>query len=665
MNQGTGSWHLMLSAVSNPQVSPELLIGEADFVRSLARRLLADPAAAEDVAQVALLNTLERPPNVASVRFWLIRLVRNLVGQHRRHEERRRRREHLAAQTEQIPSTAEVIEREAIRSEIVRAVLELDDIYRTTILLRYFGGKSAPEAATILAVPLDTVRTREKRALQRLRSKLERRFKGSPALGVALANLVRSPRLSPFEGIKSLSLLRQQGCIAMTATSKALGAGLILVATTLCGVLFLLERNRPKEEEARRPVSDAAPPAVTYGRSASLREPLDGPEENPLPAAPALEAVVEPAVDASVSTGDLLVRVAWSDQSPAQNVVVRIPDFMHNGIGALASVTDAAGLCTFTAVHPGRIQVTVDRAEFPQFVTLHAGQQAEVDVVLRDGVDVDGVVVDARDIPVANAEIWISTPTGDGFQIAETTLDGTFALRSCVPNRMIWARAEGYAPSLCRPLPSEKRVSVTLSLQGGGAAVSGVVRDPDGSPVGAALVIIDGRDMRRREKMRLPSGEEIIQLNPGPTTTRTDENGRFSIAGLTPGTIPIGVVASRHAPWRGAIDCDAGKSATMQIQLEAGFTLRGTLKDAAGHPVAGRVFALTSCLQLSPTVWSEGDGLFEITGLPPGRVQLVAEAPSGVAAEDLTGARGEELTWDPTLRPGPTPMTEEPRPWGR
>ena len=145
---------------------PELLLGHADFVRALARSLLADPGAADDVAQEALVKGLEQPPTaVNSLRSWLARVVRNLALQHRRGDARRSGRETSVARTEHVPSTADVIEREAVRTNVVRAVLALEEPYRTVVLLRFYESRPPREIAATLKVPVATVHTRTKRAL--------------------------------------------------------------------------------------------------------------------------------------------------------------------------------------------------------------------------------------------------------------------------------------------------------------------------------------------------------------------------------------------------------------------------------------------------------------------------------------------------------------------
>jgi DNA-directed RNA polymerase specialized sigma24 family protein len=101
----------------HPSPGPEALLSQADFVRALARTLLADSAAAEDVAQEALVAYLEHPPREArALRGWLASVVRNLANLRRRGEARRPVREERAARVERAPSSAEVVERESARA---------------------------------------------------------------------------------------------------------------------------------------------------------------------------------------------------------------------------------------------------------------------------------------------------------------------------------------------------------------------------------------------------------------------------------------------------------------------------------------------------------------------------------------------------------------------
>ncbi|MDH3591469.1 MAG: hypothetical protein OER88_06300 [Planctomycetota bacterium] len=75
---------------------PKLLAEHLPLVERLARRLVLDPNAADDVVQETLLAAMKNPPR-RSWRGWLARVVRNLAYRSLRSDERRRRREHRAA----------------------------------------------------------------------------------------------------------------------------------------------------------------------------------------------------------------------------------------------------------------------------------------------------------------------------------------------------------------------------------------------------------------------------------------------------------------------------------------------------------------------------------------------------------------------------------------
>ena len=94
---------------SDSSLSPEILLGQADFVRALARSLLADAAAADDLAQDTLTAALEGPPlGAGRARAWLGSVLRNLLRERRRGEANRSARERASARVERVPSTVEV-----------------------------------------------------------------------------------------------------------------------------------------------------------------------------------------------------------------------------------------------------------------------------------------------------------------------------------------------------------------------------------------------------------------------------------------------------------------------------------------------------------------------------------------------------------------------------
>src|SRR5262245_18439659 len=144
----------------------EALLANAHFVRALARQLVADESTADDVVQDAWVATLRRGPRrLGAARAWFARVVQNLVLQRRRSEQSRAARERSAARPEAVASTHEILERIDAQRALAAAVLALEPIYRDVVVLHFYEGWPLAEVARQKELPLETVRTRLKRAL--------------------------------------------------------------------------------------------------------------------------------------------------------------------------------------------------------------------------------------------------------------------------------------------------------------------------------------------------------------------------------------------------------------------------------------------------------------------------------------------------------------------
>jgi len=110
------------SRLSAPRPSGRLLLEQARFLRDLARALVRDPAAADDVVQdtyaAALAREAPRRP-----RAWLGTIARRLALKRLRADGRRRRRETAAVRTGTAPPADEAVARLEIERRLVDAVL--------------------------------------------------------------------------------------------------------------------------------------------------------------------------------------------------------------------------------------------------------------------------------------------------------------------------------------------------------------------------------------------------------------------------------------------------------------------------------------------------------------------------------------------------------------
>jgi len=151
----------------------------AGRLRRFALHLCGDVDTAEDLVQDGLLRALTsrkdlRDPGL--VLPWLFSIVRRtFLDHHRRTEHRTRIVEAKLSPAE--PSTGnlevEILER-GVSDEVSKALSELSEEWRTSILLCDVEGFSYQEIAEALACPLGTVRSRIARARAQLLTALRR-----------------------------------------------------------------------------------------------------------------------------------------------------------------------------------------------------------------------------------------------------------------------------------------------------------------------------------------------------------------------------------------------------------------------------------------------------------------------------------------------------------
>lgn len=155
---------------------PEHFLQHAASMRALARYLVRDDARVDDVIQETWLAALVRPPaEHGSLRGWLHRVLRSLAFRTLRDERRRRRREQTAARSERADLDPEtVVERAELHQSLGALVLALEEPYRSTVILRFFEDLGPRQIARRQGIPESTVKSRLARALEMLRSRLDR-----------------------------------------------------------------------------------------------------------------------------------------------------------------------------------------------------------------------------------------------------------------------------------------------------------------------------------------------------------------------------------------------------------------------------------------------------------------------------------------------------------
>jgi RNA polymerase sigma-70 factor, ECF subfamily len=144
------------------------------WVLGAARKVLRDPAMAEEVMQEVMLEVWRRAsrfdPAVGSGAAWVMTLAHRRAVDRVRSERSHADRE-LRAATAVIDydDVTEAVEISLERERVQRCLASLTPLQRECVSLAYYGGYTYAEVAGLLGVPAGTVKTRMRDGLIRLR----------------------------------------------------------------------------------------------------------------------------------------------------------------------------------------------------------------------------------------------------------------------------------------------------------------------------------------------------------------------------------------------------------------------------------------------------------------------------------------------------------------
>ncbi len=681
------------------------IVAQQRFLRSVARQLVRDAATADDVVQESYLRAIEEPhARPRSVRAWLGRVVANLAHDRRRGEHRRERREQEVASAAGFASPADhspaaIAARVEMHRRLADRVLALTPAYRDVVLLHHFEGLTVAQAAQRLGLPLETARTRLRRALEQLRTQLEAEMGGRGELLAALLPLatfvVPTPLpLAPLPDTAptSASASGTTSASASTAATVAAAGGALIgvplamsttsklalaaVATVVAGSVWLfagggLGDRAPRVEApdhdrvltAEPAFADAPAAATPIHAERALANAPDAPfnAPHPLPGRAALR-----------------VKSVWLDGRVAPHVRLRIEPHdtgaTSDDLDALRrDATNDAGELFLDDLEPGDVLVAAagfaaradetalgDAAESGVLpVTLVADAIAEATLTLPVGASVRGIIVDGGHRPIAGAQIWVSDRPQTwcpGDFVATSDERGEFEVAAVGPSHYAAARANGFGWSEVVTVDcnrSGRSEPVELQLDRPGATIRGRIQRVDGAPIAGAMVLAvdDSRGSR------ITSDGRILG-NPPPSIARSAADGTFTLSAVPFGTIDLLIDEPRFAMQSTELEVAAAEI-VRDFTLEAGGTLDVQAVDGRGVGIEGATVQLQLLVgpfqvrRVLRTATTPASGRVSFDHIPTTPGLLSARVAGRTAAKRLLqldgSARNEQLVLQPSL----------------
>lgn len=147
-------------------------------VYGLARRVVRDPARAEDVTQEVFLDVWRKATRFdgdrGKAKTWVLTIAhRRAVDAVRRNEASKRQDHHGAPDEVSHDEPADALITAEEHGDVRECLETLTDLQLESVRLAYFNGYTYGEVATLLDKPLPTIKTRMRDGLIRLRDCLE------------------------------------------------------------------------------------------------------------------------------------------------------------------------------------------------------------------------------------------------------------------------------------------------------------------------------------------------------------------------------------------------------------------------------------------------------------------------------------------------------------
>ena len=583
--------------------------------------------------QDTLLRAVRRPPHDRGrLAAWLTTVLKNRLRSRHLAERRRHDRERAVARD---AATVDRPERFDVCKRVVAAVDRLSAADRAVVTMRYFDDLPPRVIGERLGLPVNTVRSRLRRALRKLRNELDRSHGGDRGVWIAslaaFGDVGRVPPPiappAPTPAPPTLWPTVVHGVAVMHSKTK-LTAIVVLVLGITVALAWSLSggRDRPDpdagEGAARSAVASSSGTDDRSGAGDARSDASEAAERRQVDDEGWRVRGVAVRQDGSRASGVALAACvfdgALATGEPAREVVVR---------------TDELGSFAWSSRPPESTAALVFRSDDERWVCpdrtwiLPGGRAPTGEIVVRlIEVDaaIEGTVTDDDGRPVAGAVVRV----GDALTItlidgvsATTGVDGSYRVRT--PSRggltAMVVMADGYAHESARlPAPRPGRSARRDFVLQRGARVFGRIVDHEGAPL---------------------SGASVRASHSYQSSVVTDADGRYEITNLDLRHEYDIVFASHptHYGFGRRITLDRDEQ-QLDLTLRPAFTLTGRVRDESGGAIEGAlVFTTDDSLENGrPDAVTGRGGGFELRGVRPGIEFLVVRAEGyGMAVLDM------------------------------
>ncbi len=591
---------LQYRASGDPNALAKAFEAVAPELYRIALSRVQDAELAQDAIQETFVKAIERSQSFDAsrpLRPWLSSILLNEIRTVRWHARKLPPAEDDCALVSDPGASPPAVaaEHRELRTRLESELARMPAAYRTVVHLSVQHGMTAAEIARSLGRSEGTVR----KQIQRGRRWLRR-------------------SLSGFLG--ALVALLGTGCRSRRRRTVMLSAAAIGCALPLAWLAS-------PSWQSPKPIGAPSSTATASSRFAPAvgMNPARAPERS----------TVEP--PSRVAT-NRTARVRYADGSPGSDLglTVRPSKLTDADLYERRFRTDEHG--RVRDLPDGDLEVVLDHGAHTH---LDAGHST-APISIAAGFQVVGRVVDAADVPVANARILVDDrrdPT-KLLAITRSAPDGSFAVRDLGGPRQVLARSEFACTKYAHDVnPGTDHWRLTLRLTRPSGVLRGVVFDRQHRQVSGARVDVW---VKQTDRCRGSSREAVF----------SDASGHFEIGGVPAGHVTVEVRAVGMAVESRQIRVRPSEATDCTFVLGPGQTCTGRVTDSDGSAIAGAwVGVRAERGRGGRGALSDTDGRYELDGLRTGAV-LLAKAPGHGEAESMPGAD----SWDPVLVPEEAPI---------